>query len=134
MKNINYAEELLKAKKSFAIIGASNEMLKYGYELVCVFKDYDYKIFPINPKYDEIEGIKCYSSLEELPEKPDVVLIALAPKNTNNAIDQLKSIGNIIVWLPPNCFDEIAVSKVKELSLDYVSDICPIGLMRKIWN
>lgn len=134
MKNSNYAEELLKAKKSFAIIGASNEMLKYGYELVCVFKDYDYKIFPINPKYEEIEGIKCYPSLEKLPENPDVVLIALAPKNTNNAIDKVKENGSKIVWLPPNCFDENTLAKVQELDLDFVSDICPIGLLRKIWN
>lgn len=85
-------EEILKSKKSFAIIGASNEMLKYSYELICVFKDYGYKIFPISLKYSEIEGIKCYPSLKELPEKPEVILIALAPANTYKVI---KSIGNM---------------------------------------
>lgn len=79
-------EEILKSKKSFAIVGASNEMLKYGYELVCLFKDYKYKVFPINPKYDVIEGIKCFPSLKDLPEKPDVVIAALAPKNTVNVV------------------------------------------------
>lgn len=45
-KSIPSGEEILKSKKSYAIVGASNEMLKYGYELVCVFKDYGIKIFP----------------------------------------------------------------------------------------
>lgn len=132
-------EEILKSKKSFAIVGASNEMMKYGYELVCVFresvpsgKDYGYKIFPINPKYDEIEGIKCYPSLKDLPEKPDVVLTALAPKNTLNVVPVVKEIGVDTIWFPPNCFDENAVNKAEELKLDYISNVCPIGLLEKI--
>ena len=125
-------EEILKTKKSYAIVGASNEMLKYGYELVCVFKDYGYKIFPINPKYDEIEGIKCYPSLKELPEKPEVVITALAPKNTVNVVPVVKEIGADIIWFPPNCFDESAIEKAEENNIKFVSNICPIGLLRKI--
>ncbi|HMN48867.1 MAG TPA: CoA-binding protein [Ignavibacteriaceae bacterium] len=127
-------EEILKSKKSFAIVGASNEMMKYGYELVCVFKDYGYKIFPINPKYDEIEGIKCYPSIKDLPEKPDVVLTALAPKNTLNVVTVVKEIGVDTIWFPPNCFDENAVNKAEELKLDYISNVCPIGILRMIFS
>lgn len=53
-------EGILKSRKSFSIVGASNELLKYGNELVRVFKDYGYKISPVSPKYNEIELIKCY--------------------------------------------------------------------------
>ncbi len=126
-------EEILKSKKSFAIVGASNEMLKYGYELVCVFKDCGYKIFPINPKYNEIEGIKCYPSLKELPEKPQVVLTALAPKNTLNVVPAVKEIGVDTIWFPPNCFDKSAIGKAEQLKLNYVSNVCPIGILRKIF-
>lgn len=125
-------EEILKSKKSFAIVGASNEMLKYGYELVCVFKDYGYKTFPINPKYDEIEGIKCYPSLKALPEKPDVVITALAPKNTVNVVPVVKEIGVEIIWFPPNCFDDNSIQKARELNLNFVSNVCPIGILGKM--
>ena len=127
-------EEILKSKKSFAIVGASNEMLKYGYELVCVFKDNGYKVYPINPKYDEIEGIKCYPSLKELPEKPEVIITALAPKNTFNVVPVVKEIGADIIWFPPNCFDENSIEKAKELNLSFVSNVCPIGLLGKLSN
>lgn len=133
-------EEILKSKKSLAIVGASNEMMKYGYELVCVFresvpsgKDYGYKVFPINPKYSEIEGIKCYPSLKDLPEKPDVVLTALAPKNTVNVVPVVKEIGVDTIWFPPNCFDDTSIEKAKELKLNFVSNVCLIGLLRKIY-
>ncbi|MFA3781580.1 CoA-binding protein [Melioribacteraceae bacterium 4301-Me] len=127
-------EEILKEKKSFAIVGASNEMMKYGYELVCVFQDYGFKIFPINPKYDEIEGIKCYPSLKELPERPDVVLTALAPKNTLNVISDVKEIGVDKIWFPPNCYDDNSIKKAEELKLDYVCNVCPIGILRRIFS
>lgn len=127
-------EQIIKEKKSFAIVGASNEMMKYGYELVSVFNDYGIKIFPINPKYDEIEGIKCYPSLKELTEIPDVVLTALAPKNTINVVPIVKEIGVDKIWFPPNCFDEDSIKKAKELKLDYVSNVCPIGILRRIFS
>lgn len=127
-------EEILKSKAFFAIVGASNEMMKYGYELVCVFKYQGYKVFPINPKYDEIEGIKCFPSLKDLPERPDVVLTALTPKNTLNVIPVVKEIGVDKIWFPPNCFDDNSIKKAEELKLDYVSNVCPIGIMRKIFS
>ena len=125
------AEEILKTKKSFAIIGASNEMLKYGYELVVVLKDAGYNIFPINPKYEEIEGIKCYPSLNELPEKPEVIIIALAPQNTEKVV---KSIGSSesIFWLPPNCYTEDAVTFCKDNNITFVYNVCPIGTLNII--
>lgn len=125
-------EEILKSKKSFAIVGASNEMLKYGNELVRIFKDYGYKIFPINPKYDVIEGIKGYPSLKELPEKPDVVIAALAPKNAVHVVPVVKEIGVDTIWFPPNCFDDTSIQKAKELNLNFVSNVCPIGIFGKM--
>ena len=123
------AEEILKTKKSFAIIGASNEMLKYGYELVVVLKDAGYNIFPINPKYEEIEGVKCYPSLRELPEKPEVIIIALAPTKTESVIKSIEDSDGIIFWLPPNCYNEEAVTFCKDNNISFVYNVCPIGTL-----
>ena len=122
------AEKILRTKKSYAIIGASNEMLKYGYELVVVLKDAGYNIFPINPKYEEIEGVKCYPSLKELPVKPEVIILALAPANTEKVV---KSIGIIesIFWLPPNCFNDETVAYCKNNNINFVYNVCPIGTL-----
>lgn len=125
------AEEILQTKKSYAIIGASNEMLKYGYELVVTLNDAGYNIFPINPKYEEIEGVKCYPSLKELPEKPEVIIIALAPHNTERVIKEINnSIG--IYWLPPNCYNGNTINFCKENKYDFVYNVCPIGTLNNM--
>jgi predicted CoA-binding protein len=130
-RKIMTPEEILKTKKTYAIIGASNEVLKYGYELVCVFNDSGYEVLPVNPKYDEIDGIKCYPSLKDLPEKPEVIITALAPANTEKVVKSLPD-NYETLWLPPNCFNEETVSYCKENNINFVYNVCPIGLIRKM--
>ncbi|MFC7364176.1 MULTISPECIES: acetate--CoA ligase family protein [Bhargavaea] len=68
--------------ESIAIIGASNDpgkisgrpieyLLRYGYEG---------KIYPVNPKYDSIQGLKSYRSIQELPMGVDLAIIAIGAK------------------------------------------------------
>jgi len=71
--------ERLIAPRSIAVIGASPDgaklsgrplryLLRYGFEG---------RIYPVNGKYQEIEGIRCFPSVEALPEAPDLALILL---------------------------------------------------------
>ena len=64
--------------KSVAIIGASATPNKIGNVLMKNFLENKYqgKIYPINPKYPQIMGLKCYKSVVEVPGKIDCVIIA----------------------------------------------------------
>jgi len=72
----------LLAPKSIAIVGASNDFSRIGGMLLKYLLKFEYqgKIYPVNPKYDDIAGIKCYSSVGNLPERIDTALIALTAK------------------------------------------------------
>jgi acetyltransferase len=63
--------------KSVAIIGASRQKGKVGYEILTNLAagGYPGKIFPINPKADEIEGLKCYPDLASIGETPDLAIV-----------------------------------------------------------
>jgi acetyltransferase len=63
--------------ESVAIVGASRQKGKVGYEILTnlVAGGYPGKIFPVNPKADEIEGLKCYPDLSSIGETPDLVII-----------------------------------------------------------
>lgn len=97
------AEEILNVKKSFAVIGATPNKERYGYEEFEILHTNGYQVFPINPKYTEIDGVTCYPSLTELKMPPDVVLTALAPANTEQLIDGVKALGIETIWMPPGC-------------------------------
>ncbi len=84
---------------SIAIIGASNNKDKFGNKCVRAYLSIGWKVFPINPKEKNIEGLKSYSSITELPTKPDRVSIYLPPNTTISLIPELlkAKIKNIIL-------------------------------------
>jgi hypothetical protein len=125
-------EEILKTKKTFALIGASQDMLKYSYELLFTLLDAGYTVYPINPRYENIDHIRCYPSLAELPQKPEVVIITLAPKNAEAMVESVAQHGVPTVWLPPGSWSDEAIAKARAAGLEVLFNVCPIGTLRKM--
>jgi acetyltransferase len=87
--------------QSIAIIGASRKEGSLGrvfFDNLVKFK-YRGQIFPINPQTDEINGIKCYGSVEDLPQIPDMAVILLRKELANEAVEKCgtKGIKNVIM-------------------------------------
>ena len=68
--------------KSIAIIGASDNPEKLGNVILKNLVDggYEGKIYPVNPKYSELLGLKCYSSIKKLKGKVDLAIFAVPSK------------------------------------------------------
>src|SRR6202521_6393472 len=66
--------------KSVAIIGASENPNRVGGRPVHYLGKFGFTgmIFPINPSRAEVQGHKCYKSLDDLPEAPEMVIVAVA--------------------------------------------------------
>ena len=71
--------ERLFNPRSIAIVGASRDLATISGQPLrhLVSHHYGGAIYPVNPKYPEILGVKCYTSLEALPETPDLVMILI---------------------------------------------------------
>jgi len=66
---------------SVAVIGASREPGKVGYEILknILSSGYKGKVYPINPNATEIQGVKCYPSILDVPEPIDLGVVTLPP-------------------------------------------------------
>jgi acetyltransferase len=75
--------------KSVAIVGASRQKGKVGYEILSnmVAAGFKGKIFPVNPNADTIEGLKCFPDIPSIGQIPDLVIIVV-PANGVPAIMQ----------------------------------------------
>ena len=124
------AKELLKTKKSYAIIGVSQDETKYSYEVFDLMRKHSYKVFPVNPKYSEVGGDICYSSVDKIPEKIEVIMLIMAPENTNKMLDKLINQKHAILWFPPECFSDITLEKASNLGFTFVYDECPVGILK----
>jgi acyl-CoA synthetase (NDP forming) len=104
--------------KSIAIIGASENPNKVGGRPVHYLDKFRFKgkIFPINPSRTEVQGYKCYNSLADLPEAPDMVIVAVAGDNAIGAVEDCAAHGVKIAVVMASGFGEVdaVVGKAKE--------------------
>lgn len=117
-------EKFLDSKNVFAVIGVSRDPEKYGHKVYKDLKKAGYTVYPINPKAESIDGDKCYNSLRELPERPDVVDIVVPPKITERIIKECKELGIKRVWMQPGSESEEAISFCKENNIEVVHSVC----------
>src|SRR5258708_36869197 len=84
--------------RSVAIIGASENPNKVGGRPVHYLDKFGFKgkIFPINPSRSEVQGYKCYNSLADLPEAPEMVIVAVAGDNALGAGEDFAAHGGKI--------------------------------------
>ena len=76
--------------KSIVIVGASNDVHKPGGKLVknLLSSPFKGKIYAVNPKETEVQGIRCYAKVEDLPEV-DCAILAIAAKYCPATVDTL---------------------------------------------
>ena len=104
--------------RSVAIIGASENPNKVGGRPVHYLDKFGFKgkIYPINPSRTEVQGHRCYNSLGDLPEAPDMVIVAVAGDNAIGAVEDCARHGVRIAVVMASGFGEVdaVAGKAKE--------------------
>jgi len=95
--------------KSVAIVGASRQKSKVGYEILASIMGAGYKgkIYPVNPQADTIEGLKCYPDLESIQQVPELVIIIVPAKIVPVIMQQCAKIGTRAVIIITAGFKEV---------------------------
>ena len=94
-------KESIIAPKSIAIVGASDNKKKIASVILTNLKKdgYQGKIYPVNPKYEMIDELKCYPSVKAIPETPDMVCIAIPAISVEPVIDECvdKKVKSVVI-------------------------------------
>jgi len=92
-----------------AVVGASGKELNLGNRIIKNLLDFGFKgqIYPINPKLDEIWGVKAYKSILDVPTEVDVVHMAIAAPAVPQAIEDCGRQNVKFVILNSGGFTEI---------------------------
>jgi len=116
--------------KSVAIIGASNDRSKYGNKAVRAYLQQGYTVYPVNPKEDEIEGLKAFKSISEVPSRPERISVYVPPAVLLKLLPAIASVGCDELWLNPGTESDEAVAEAERLGLNVVQacSIVDIGV------
>ncbi|MFW5488239.1 MAG: acetate--CoA ligase family protein [Desulfovibrio sp.] len=109
--------------RSIALIGASQDPNKAGYQVLKLLIDegYEGKVFPVHPKESEILGLKCYPSILDIPDAVDIMVVAVSAKVVLNVMKQAEQRGDVkgAVVLSAG-FAETAVPELVEAEAELV--------------
>jgi len=95
MKKEVHPLEQIFHPKSIAVFGASNKVTTMGtYQLLNIIgSGFKGRIYPIHPKLDEVQGLKAYKSVLDLPEVPDLALITIRSEAVIQVFEELGKKG-----------------------------------------
>lgn len=81
--------------RSVAVVGASGDPTKTAGRPVSYLLKHAFggKIYPVNPKVESINGLKCYPDVATLPETPDVAIVLLGAERAHLAVRELAARG-----------------------------------------
>jgi len=83
------------APQSIALIGASRDHEKIPGRLLAMLRKNEYpgRLYPINPNYDEIDGLKCFKSIAAIGEPIDLAIVVIPARAVLGALEQCAAVG-----------------------------------------
>jgi len=110
------------SKPTVAILGASADRSKFGNKSVRAHLQQGYDVYPVNPKGGEIEGLKVYRSLADVPvERLNRISVYLPPQIGMQLIDDIAAKGCDELWLNPGSESTELTERARELGLNPIT-------------
>jgi predicted CoA-binding protein len=114
------------------VVGLSSRRSRPSYGVSEYMQSNGYRIIPVNPNETEILGEKSWASLEEIPERVDIVDIFRRPECVPEIVDAAIRIGAKGVWMQEGVVHDEAAGKARAAGLEVVMDRCILKEHRKM--
>lgn len=116
--------QILRDAKSVALVGVSPKPIRASNFVATYLVRTPLTVYPVNPMADEVLGLKCYSSLADLPEPPDIVDIFRSPDAIPGVVDEAIAVGAKVVWFQLGLRHDEAARTALDAGLQVVQDRC----------
>ncbi|HEX7139428.1 MAG TPA: CoA-binding protein [Vicinamibacterales bacterium] len=120
--------------KVVAVIGASNDRHKFGNRAVRAYREQGYTVIPINPHEPEIEGLKAYGSILDVPGPVDMASFYVPPEVGEQVIADVARKGVAEVWLNPGAESDALIARARDLSIKPIVACSIVAIGRNPYN
>src|SRR3954468_12791178 len=124
MDDINSLRRILRENRVIAVVGLSADWFRPSYFAAKYMKEHGYRIIPVNPKYPEILGERCYPSLREIPTRVDIVDVFRKTQDVMPIAEAAIAIGAKVLWQQLGVRNEVAAQKARDAGLMAIMDRC----------
>ena len=117
-------DEIIKsfmAGGPYAVVGASSDRDKYGNKVLRAYQQRGMEVYPINPRATEIEGLKAYATLSDVPVKLRAISVITPPAITEQVVEAAAATGVRMVWMQPGAESNEAIRKAEALGIEVIA-------------
>ena len=100
-----------------AVIGASSNRLKFGNRALRAFQQQGHTVIAINPHETEIEGVKAYKSVLDVPGPIDMATMYVPPEIGEKVIEEVAQKQIPEVWLNPGAESDALIDRARALNI-----------------
>ena len=118
-------DEAVPPAQTVAVVGASADRRKFGNKAVRAFQAAGWRVFPVNPRGEEVEGIAVFRSVEEIVGPLDVVSLYVAPAVGLKLLPGIAAKMPGELWVNPGAGDAALIAEAKARGLHAV-ELCSI--------
>ena len=104
--------------KVVAIIGASNDRRKFGNRALRAFREQGHTVVPINTHENEVEGLKAYRSVLDVPGAIDMASFYVPPDVGEQVMNEIAKKGITEVWLNPGAESDRLIRHAQGLHIE----------------
>ena len=115
---------ILTACRTIAVVGLSAEWHRPSYFAAKYMQQHGFRIVPVNPRYEEVLGERCYASLTDIPHPVDLVDVFRRTQDVLPIAEQAIAIGAKCLWQQIGVRNLEADALARAAGLDSVMDRC----------
>lgn len=123
MVTLNEINNFLAPRK-MAMAGVSRNPKKFGGAIFKELREKGFELYPINPNADEIQGVKCYRSVDDLPADVEHLFIVTQKHETDSVAQAAVKRGIKMVWIQQQSETPEAVKLLQEAEIPVIYKKC----------
>jgi predicted CoA-binding protein len=116
--------------KTVAIVGASSNRAKFGNKALRAFRDAGYTVIPINTHEREIEGVRAYRSVLDVPGAIDMASVYVQPEDALRLLDEFERKAIPEIWINPGAESDALLDEARKRKLNVIAACSIIGIGR----
>jgi len=116
--------EMFLQQKPIAIAGISRNKQKFGTTVYKTLKKNGIPVIGINPHLVEIDGDKCFSDIETIPNSVNALFVCTQPENTKDILKKAVQKGITHIWLQPGSNSAEDIEFLNSQKVNFINDRC----------
>jgi uncharacterized protein len=120
--------------KVVAIVGASSDRNKFGNKALRAFRAEGYTVVPVNPNEPEVEGLRTYASVIDVPQAIDMATVYVPPEIGINLLADFERKKIPEIWVNPGAESDELLAEAKRRKLNVIAACSIVGIGRSPYS